>query len=334
MAELEGQNQGDVICDGPPRTEGVSELQLRRAAEKGDVDAKYYLGTMYLEGRGVPRDREEAESFLRSAAALGDGGARQCLHLLGAPKSAKEVEEIRAAAEGGDASAQYELGLMYFDGRGVSRNIGNIHHAARWLRLAAEQGFPAAQYRLGRMIKAGQGHEEDYREGSRWITLAANRGSVPAQIAIAKGFVSSVSEEDEVRWTRLWAEQGIVPAQERLARFHKTGRGVAEDYVQAYAWYSLAGAGPDPELIKKRDEIAREMTQDQIAEAERLGMALHESLDLPAPAPATPPVQVTLKDDLAATFGRVAYFVVSAVALGVVLFIARGCSSAVIPQNH
>ena len=49
-------------------------------------------------------------------------------------------------AQNGDAEAQFNLGGMYFNGRGVERNI---HVAVGWLRMAAKQGHGQAQFNMG-----------------------------------------------------------------------------------------------------------------------------------------------------------------------------------------
>ena len=49
------------------------------------------------------------------------------------------VTELRARAELGVAGAQFNLGVMYAEGRGVPQDDAE---AARWYRLAAEQGYP------------------------------------------------------------------------------------------------------------------------------------------------------------------------------------------------
>ena len=59
---------------------------------------------------------------------------------------AEAVRWYRLAAEQGDASAQYSLGVMYDFGRGV---LEDDAEAVRWYRLAAEQGDADAQNRLG-----------------------------------------------------------------------------------------------------------------------------------------------------------------------------------------
>jgi len=50
------------------------------------------------------------------------------------------------AAKQGDAEAQFNLGVMYHNGHGVSQDDKT---AAKWFRLAAEQGDAAAQFNLG-----------------------------------------------------------------------------------------------------------------------------------------------------------------------------------------
>jgi TPR repeat protein len=58
---------------------------------------------------------------------------------------ANAAVSYRKAAEQGDASAQYNLGIMHDNGQGVSQDRGQ---AAPWYRKAAEQGHAAAQFNL------------------------------------------------------------------------------------------------------------------------------------------------------------------------------------------
>ena len=80
----------------------------------------------------------------------------------------------RARAEEGEAIAQYNLGVMYADGRGVPQDDAE---AVRWWRLAAERGLAVAQYFLGAMYANGDGVPEDDTEAVRWFRLAAEQGN-------------------------------------------------------------------------------------------------------------------------------------------------------------
>ena len=97
---------------------------------------------MYAMGRGVPQDDVEA------------------------------VRLYRLAADQGQASAQYNLGVMYDDGRGVPQDDAE---AVRLYRLAAEQGDACAQSNLGVMYANGQGVPQDYVQAHMWYNLAASR---------------------------------------------------------------------------------------------------------------------------------------------------------------
>ncbi len=58
---------------------------------------------------------------------------------------ATALMEFRVLAEQGDAIAQYNLGLMYANGRGVPEDYVQAH---LWVNLAAAQGHePARKYR-------------------------------------------------------------------------------------------------------------------------------------------------------------------------------------------
>jgi uncharacterized protein len=78
----------------------------------------------------------------------------------------------RPLADQGDATAQYNLGVMYGKGQGVPQDDAE---AVKWYRKAADQGLAAAQYTLGVMYGKGQGVPQAYVQAYKWFTLAAAR---------------------------------------------------------------------------------------------------------------------------------------------------------------
>ena len=54
-----------------------------------------------------------------------------------------------------------------------------------------------------------------------------------------------------------------------LGILYSTGQGVEMDYIQAHKWFNLAALRGVNEARDWRAEIAREMSMDQIAEAQR-----------------------------------------------------------------
>ena len=97
---------------------------------------------------------------------------------LGAQQRTPEVEELRARAEQGDATAQFNLAVMYHKGKGVPQDYAE---AAKWYRKAAEQGHADAQYNLGNMYGKGQGVPQDYVQAHMWFNLAAAQGAARGQ---------------------------------------------------------------------------------------------------------------------------------------------------------
>ena len=68
--------------------------------------------------------------------------------------AADKGEALRGAAETGDADAQYNLGVMHYQGEGVAQDP---KQAATWFCRAADQGHAQAQFALGLMYDKGYG---------------------------------------------------------------------------------------------------------------------------------------------------------------------------------
>ena len=118
---------------------------------------------------------------------------------------------------------------------GAAYNQGDYGTALREWRPLAEQGDAGAQLNLGFMYDNGYGVSQDYEEAVKWYLRAA--------------------------------EQGSDRAQYNLGLMYDVGYGVPQDFVRAHMWYDIAGVEV---AISYRDYVAREMTPDQIAEAQKL----------------------------------------------------------------
>ncbi len=146
---------------------------------------------------------------------------------------ATALENFQPLAEQGNAEAQFNLGFMHDNGQGVPQDYAE---AVRWYRLAAEQGNAAAQVNLGIMYDNGQGVPQDYAEA--------------------------------VRWYRLVAEQGNAAAQVTLGIMYDNGQGVPQDIVLAHMWFNIASANGSENATQIRATIVKEMTREQIADAQ------------------------------------------------------------------
>ena len=265
--------------EGVPEDDAQAVEWYRRVAEQGHATAQFNLGVMYDNGEGVPEDDAQAVEWYRRAAEQGHAGAHINLGLMydageGVPMdSVQAAEWFRRAAEQGNTDAQFELSRRYYFGEGVAEDKAQ---AAEWLGLAAKQGHIDAQTQLGIMHYNGDGITEDKAQAAEWLGLAAGQGASPAQARLGSMYYygDGIPEDkaQAAQWLRLAAEQGDAPSQFLLGNLYYDGLGVPTDFVQAYAWVNLALASltPAQSLRSLLDEIVGEMTNEQIAEAQRL----------------------------------------------------------------
>jgi hypothetical protein len=85
--------------------------------------------------------------------------------------TSEAVRWYLAAADRGLAAAQFSLGFMYEDGRGVDQSPED---AAKWYRKAADQGYAAAQFSLSAMYREGRGVPQSDFEAAKWAQKAAS----------------------------------------------------------------------------------------------------------------------------------------------------------------
>lgn len=171
-----------------PAVENVKFLKKLELARQGDAEAQYQLGLMYRKGDGVTPMRSEAIKWFTGAATLGHAKAQLELAFTYSGYSGDDTMLdlkqasywLQQAAEQGEVEAQYMLGNMYADGRGV---IQDHMQAAKWLKRAANAGHLDAMYRLGMMYVAGNGVTKDFTEAYVWFNLAAAEGNQTAMIA-------------------------------------------------------------------------------------------------------------------------------------------------------
>jgi uncharacterized protein len=127
----------------------------------------------------------------------------------------KARKDIEFLAHGGEARAQFDLGLMYDQGQGVPQNDAQAMH---WYGLAAEQGEPRAQYNLGLMYLNGQGVRPDLVKAYYWVSLSANRGNGHARDA--RDYMGDQMSTDQIaEGTRLIKEYEELAANRKACVF-------------------------------------------------------------------------------------------------------------------
>jgi hypothetical protein len=148
---------------------------IKKLAALGSSKAQGWLGVLYHDGQGVPKDLGKAAKWFRKAAEQGNAVAQHYLASLyyqgkGVPQDFAEAAKwYRKAAEQGNAVAQLYLASLYYQGKGVPQDFAE---AAKWHRKAADQGLSIAQALLGCLYVDGDGVPQDYAEGYFWLNLA------------------------------------------------------------------------------------------------------------------------------------------------------------------
>ena len=222
-----------------------------RQLARDDPDRAAYqneLGYVLLRAGRAP----EALAPLERAAAL-DPNVAQTHNSLGAvhaqagrPDQAVAAFRQAIALQPDYPEAQFNLAQLYDRGRGVPADPAE---AARLYRAAADQGHAGAQVNLGRLYRDGRGVARDDAAAAGWYQRAADRGQPIAQF--------------------------------NLAQMYASGSGVRQDDVAAYMWYSIAAnllaqnrrdaaADAHARAVEARAALARGMSTEEVAEAERL----------------------------------------------------------------
>jgi len=182
---------------------------------------------------------------------------------------------LLAKANAGEAEAQYQLGNMYYLGRGVRRDYAQ---AEFWFRKAAEQGDPDSEFMLGGLYHFGHGIPQDNAQGFAWIMKAAEQGHTDAEFFIStcygEGWGVAKDNTQEMAWLRKGAEQGHFNSQLFLGRAYAAGiDGVPVDYAEAYFWLDLAASGEvtrkeRKEALKRRDEAESRLTPAELSQVQ------------------------------------------------------------------
>jgi TPR repeat protein len=127
----------------------------KKAARQDDRVADWVLGRMYYNGSGTPRDLNQAQTFLQRSANQGDPFGQHLLGMVLLERSqfAPAAKSFEKSAMQGLPQAQYQLGLLYRDGKGVtldkfqayvwmlvSYDSGNTSNTQEILQLQADLG--------------------------------------------------------------------------------------------------------------------------------------------------------------------------------------------------
>ncbi len=236
---------------------------LEPPAKTGDVEAQARLGgtlcALFANGYGTPADEKKGLEWAEKAAKKGHATACQ---ILGAtirdnPKTA--IYWMRAAADKGLASAQWQLGSWYEYGKHDIKK--DPAKAAQWYLKAANRDEPGAQIALARLYREGKGVKLDFQQENEWLHRAAKheRYDYPRYM-LGRNYEEGHGVKQDLKQAVSWyleaAKYKNGNACVALAWCYTKGQGVEADFEKALHYLHLSEQLPCNEHERaRRDEI-------------------------------------------------------------------------------
>ena len=182
------------------------------------------------------------------------------------------------SARKGNATAQYNLGLIFEQGTGVRKNLKT---AVTWYQKAAKQGHVASEYNLATMLHFGQGIAKNEYAAAKWYERAAKQGHIAAQSSLAYLYLQHSDRKfrntkKAAYWYTKAAKLGYPEAQFNLGLLYASGRGVLLDYKLAYAWFDLANLNHYKNALKSKLSAASRLNKAQLSEARQIAKTMQQ----------------------------------------------------------
>jgi uncharacterized protein len=233
---------------------------LQKGADAGDPNAQYWLGTMYVEGKGVKQSCDTAISLMTTAAnkglAIADTwfGTVYDLGSCGLQNDQTAIAWLRKGYAGGDIKAAFLLGELYSRGEDVTPDYPTAMSLLMKVASYEQPDDPlapsfasmkaAAQYLIGTMYEHGRGVAQDYALAAVWYGKAAEQGNAPGQrrlgVLYHEGHGVAKDFAEAVIWLRKAADQNDDVAQLLLSEIYLRGEGVPKDGNEAVNWLTKA----------------------------------------------------------------------------------------------
>ncbi|MBU5227118.1 sel1 repeat family protein [Clostridium senegalense] len=225
---------------------------FRLSAQSGEVKAQSNLGQIYYKGLGVEVDYIEAEKWLKKASINGYKFADEFLYNLydedGNIIDIKNKKlSIKNGIEKGECKSFYEMGQLYANGLGVSKDY---EKAVEYFHKAAELGYEDAYDMLGSIYWVGLDNiDRDYKKSRYWYEKAAALGNPKAKLNLgvmySKGLSVKKDYEKAFNFYLSAAKDGKMEAQFNVACNFQDGKGVEKNDKEAVKWFLKAAESGD-----------------------------------------------------------------------------------------
>ncbi|WP_133126756.1 tetratricopeptide repeat protein [Legionella nagasakiensis] len=215
-------------------------------AENGDKLAQLKLAFMYEQGLGGPVDAVSAKDWYSKAVEQNQPVAQYLLgrlYHLGKLTPYPDYTEAKKWYESAQINyppAAVAAGFIY------DTVDDDYQQALQKYEIAASQGEPVAQFDLGLIYEQGKGRPIDFERAKEFYIQAANQGHTQAMVQLAglyfNGLVGPRDEQQALHWYNIAAEAGDHEALYQLGLLSETGVAVKLDFTEAVNYYQQSAA--------------------------------------------------------------------------------------------
>ncbi len=177
-----------------------------------------------------------------------DAGFREGVRAYRSKNYDTAREELTPLAKRGNAKAQYVLGLMHLNGRGVDEDEDKATEwflkAEKGLHVLANKGKRDSQFFLGWMHYKGLGVAKNLKEAAKWFGKSAENGYKSAQFRIGHmyhyGLGVPWDENKAIEWYEKAAIKDNAFGALRIGAIYAQEGLVPRDDIKAVMWYHVA----------------------------------------------------------------------------------------------
>ncbi len=222
----------------------IAAEELKKCADKGNLDAICFLACLYTQGQGVMKDTGVAYNLICEAEKKGSNYASAILGVFYAHGIIVDVdyqEAIRRLVEGYDktkipAFAGFAANVFYV--------IEDYLHAFKYAQIAAEKADKEGFAILGLLYQNGLGVDKDDYKAFESYMQAAALGHEDALNQIGWMYQTGCGIEEDPAQAFFWynesAQKGSAVGMNNLGCCYQLGIGVEQDVEVAAEWFKKA----------------------------------------------------------------------------------------------
>lgn len=217
-------NKGGPNSDSHANFDDVLEY-LDLMSRKGDLKATFSLGRLHYDGsRVLKRNLKKAKAYFMLVAKK--HWTRDGRVISGGPAG---IEKIASKAAG-------FLGRMNLRGEGMEQNF---EKALTWFRRGITNGDVLCEYEMGLMYFRGYGLPKDVLKAADYFKAAADQDFASAQVHLGTLFLDQGDVQTAMRYFELAARHGHIEAFYYLAEINNQGVGRERSCGVATAYYKI-----------------------------------------------------------------------------------------------